>query len=492
MSNSTLAMRLLQPGRLPNSAESFDRAYPILAALRRNNARQVNECEQTWRLFDAFARNVVDRVALALDESGFENPAQPLNAILLEACRRKIFSLSLPRSLGGQGVSLLALSVGLERLACSCLGVANLLAVHGLALGMIGAVGALTQLRQIATRVVEGERRGQPYLLSTAATEPEAGTDLEDSELLSRALLQSEAVPVSNGWKINGTKIFVSNGSIASAYVIIVPTDRSRPVESLSAFLVESECPGVKVGRVEHKLGQRACPAAELNFFNCVVPESHKLNQQSVAGTALDLVLGASRGTVAAFGSGAAWGVLRDCLRLCRHQGPTAASVTQEESSQALLSQMWQNARLARSSYLEAVLANSCFGLVSLMEIAILRQLDRVVPPGFGAWATSLRLFESPLLDREARRWLDHLSAEQIASASAHASAAKIACSRLALENCALASELLGPVATVESTGLPKRWRDARLLAIYEGTNELNALDVYKKGVLHESETGLG
>ena len=485
-------MRFLQPSRVTDAEQSFDRAYPILAAMRRTNPRQVSECEQTWLLFDSFARTVVDVVALELDEAGFEIPSQSLENLLTEACQRRIFSLSLPRSLGGQGVSLLALSIGLERLSRSCLGVANLLAVHGLALGVLGAVGALTQLRQIAAQIVEGERNGKPYLISTAATEPEAGTDLEDLELLEHARLRCEAKRVADGWNINGTKIFVSNGSLASAHVVIAPTDRSQPVSSLSAFLVERDRPGVKVVRVEHKLGQRACPAAELSFLDCFVPDSHKLNQQSVAGKALDLVLGASRSTVAAFGSGAAFGVLRDCQRICSTSGAGTAVEGDQESTYAILSQMWQNARLARSSYLDAVLANTCFGLISLMEVAILRQLDRVVPPGIGAWATSFRVFDSPLLNREARRWLDHLSPEKVAAASAHASAAKIACSRLALENCELASDLLGPLSTVESTGIPKRWRDARLLAIYEGTNELNALDVYKKGVLQDSENAIG
>ncbi len=472
--------------------QKFDRAYPILAALGRTNARQVNECEQTWLLFDSFARAVVDNVALEIDESGFDNPAQSLENILIEACQSRIFSLSLPRSLGGQGVSLLALSVGLERLARSCLGVANLLAVHGLALGVLGAVGALSQLRQLAAQIVDGERKGQPYLISTAATEPSAGTDLEDLELLEHANLRCEAKSVAGGYKISGTKIFVSNGSLASAHVVIAPTDRSRPVDTLSAFLVERDRPGVNVVRVEHKLGQRACPAAELSFAECFVPESHKLNQQSVAGKALDLVLGATRSSIAAFGSGAAFGALLECQRICTSGGAIAAIDVDQRSAYPILSQMWQNARLARSSYLEAVLANSCFGLVSLMEVAILRQLDRVVPPGIGAWASSLRFFESPLLNREARRWLDHLSPDQVATASAHASAAKIACSQLAIRNCELASELLGPLANIEATGIPKRWRDARLLAIYEGTNELNALDVFKKGVLRDRGNSIG
>ncbi len=485
-------MRFLQPSRLTDPEQSFDRAYPILAAIRRSNARQVNECEQVHDLFDSLARDVVDRVALHLDRSGFDNPGQPLDDLLREACRRRIFSLCLPRSMGGQGASVLALNIGLERLARSCLGVANLLAVHGLALGVLGAVGALSQLRQIATQIVEGERVERPYLLSTAATEPEAGTDIEDIDLLESARLTCQASAVSGGWSISGTKVFVSNGSLASAHVVIAPTDRKRPVITLSAFLVERDRPGFSVTRIEHKLGQRACPTAELRFDDCRVPETHKLNQRSVAGKALDLVLGASRASVAAFGAGAAHGVLDDCLRLygASSTGPSHGKSGGESS--ALFSQMWQNARLARTSYIEAVLANTCFGLTSLMQVAILRQLDRFVPPGIGAWATSFRLFESPLLNREARRWLDHLSLEQVAAASAHASAAKIACSRLALENCKLASELLGPVATIESTGIPKRWRDARLLAIYEGTNELNAIDVYKKGVRSTRGNSLG
>jgi alkylation response protein AidB-like acyl-CoA dehydrogenase len=371
-------------------------------------------------------------------------------------------------------------------LARSCLGVANLLAAHGLALGVLGAVGAVSQLRQLAMQIVEGERREQPFMLSTAATEPDAGTDIEDIDLLKSATLRCKAKRVDDGWEISGSKIFVSNGSLAAAHVVIVPTDLSRPVDTLAAFLVERERPGFKVVRVEHKLGQRACPAAELRFSDCFVPDSHKLNHESVAGKAMDLVLGASRVSVAAFGSGVAHGIMDDCRRHCRMVSGSKLQTDVEQRGYVLWSEMWQNARLCRSSYLEAAFANACYGLTSLMEVAVLRQLDRFVPPGIGAWATSFRVFDSPLLNREARRWLEHLTQEQVDDASALASAAKVACSRLALRNCELAAELLGPLATDESTGIPKRWRDARLLSIYEGTNELNSLDVYKKGVLRE------
>jgi len=479
-------MRLLQPGRGIDVSEAFDRAYPQLAALRRSNARQVVQCEQVWQMFDDYSRNVVDPIANSLDLTGYSDPAQSLEPVLIEACRRRIFSMTLPRSMGGQGTSMLAFTVGLERLATSCLGVANLLAVHGLGLGIMGAVGAVSQLCQVATRVVEGERDGKPYLLSTAATEPGAGSDIEDVELLSHASLECEAAAVPEGLRLNGTKSFVSNGSLAAAFVVLLPTNRKQPVESLSAFLVERERPGLEVTRVERKLGQRACPSAEVRFNDCVVPHSMKLNQRSVAGKALDLVLGASRCTVAAFGAGAAFGVLRDCIHFCHDVEPHLAPLVDSECAQSILSQMWQNARLARCSYIEAILANSTFGLMSLMEVAALKQLDRVVPPGIGAWVSSRGLLDSSFVNREARRWLDLLATRTVAAASAHASAAKVAGSRLALHNCELGSELLGPWSTLESSGLSKRWRDARLLAIYEGTNELNALDVYKKALRDE------
>jgi acyl-CoA dehydrogenase len=479
-------MRLLQAGRGVDPSEIFDRAYPTLAALRRSNARQISQCEQIWQMFDEFSLEVVEPMAKAIDRNGWSNPAQSLEPVLSEACRRRIFSMTLPRSMGGQGASMLAFTVGLERLATSCLGVANLLAVHGLGLGIMGAVGALSHLRQVAARVAEGESIGKPYLLSTAATEPSAGSDIEDVELLARASLECEATEVPEGWRLNGTKAFVSNGSLASAFVVIMPTSRARPVETLSAFFVERERPGLEVTRVERKLGQRACPSAEIRFSDCVVPHSQKLNQQSVAGKTLDLVLGASRCTVAAFGAGAAFGALRDCIGFCRDAEPHLAPLLGSECAQPILSQMWQNARLARCSYIEAILANSTFGLISLMEVAALKQLDRVVPPGIGAWVSSRGLLDSSFVGREARRWVDLMTPRNVAAASAHGAAAKVACSRLALHNCELGSELLGPWSTLESSGLSKRWRDARLLAIYEGTNELNALDVYKKALRDE------
>jgi alkylation response protein AidB-like acyl-CoA dehydrogenase len=142
---------------------------------------------------------------------------------------------------------------------------------------------------------------------------------------------------------------------------------------------------------------------------------------------------------------------------------------------------MWSNATLARSAYLGAAQLQRRLGLVSLMESEPLRALDRLIPSSLTHGTLANKLLGWRGIDREARRILAHLDVGDINLAAAHGSATKICTSEFALANCALALSLLGAEATREDSGIPKYWRDARLLAIYEGTNEICALDVARK-----------
>src|SRR5512145_2559922 len=138
-----------------------------------------------------------------------------------------------------------------------------------------------------------------------------------------------------------------------------------------------------------------------------------------------------------------------------------------------LLGRMWENATLARTTYLDAVLYNSHFGFLSLMNHNLVRRLDRLVPSRLTELVAARHLLESPLIDQEAARVIHKIPAAGIAQSSARGSAAKAATSRLAMENAQIAIELFGAEALREDSGFPKRLRDIRLLSIYEGTNEL-------------------
>ena len=462
--------------------------YPLLAQLGQAQPSLISECTGIVRRFIGF-RNAV---APLVDRPDSLSPGvydESVTSILRLAAEHRMFSMALPQSLGGSGCTMLTLSIGLEQLSQTCAGIANLLATHGLALAVVGAAGSLRCLRQLAERIVEGELQREAYLLCTAATEPSAGSDIEDFDELQQARIESIAVSVAGGYRLNGRKIYVSNGSLASAAVVVMPTDRQNPRESLTAFLVSRETRGLSVARTETKLGQRVSPAAELFFDSCFVPDQARISTGTVAGRTLDLVLGSSRSVVGAFGAGIARGVYDTCLRLSKSRRADGTTLFEQSSTKSLLGRMWTNANEARSSYVEANIANAQFGLVSFMGNEAIRLMDRIVPQSLVKSFAARKLFELPAMDEQARRIMARLPTSHVAIASCHGAACKVISSELALRNCELSLELLGADATRESTGLPKFYRDARLLPIYEGTNDICLLDAAKKANLAWGQT---
>ncbi|HMA91056.1 MAG TPA: acyl-CoA dehydrogenase family protein [Polyangiaceae bacterium] len=441
-------------------------------------SRLEDECLGALEAFSLFAKDVAPYVQ-SLDARQWFRIEGELERVLEAACHRRIFSLSIPKSLGGSGYSMLSLAVGLEHLSQTCVGIASLVATHGLALAVVGATGRARLLRTLADRIVAGERARKPYLLATCATEPSAGSDLEDFDALGRAKLDSHADAVTGGYLLHGRKIYVSNGSIAGGLVVLMPTARERPRETLSGFFVDANSSGVNIVRTEHKLGQRASPAAELVFDGCFVPDELRLNDATIAGRTMDLVLGSSRATVGAFGAGVARAIVHITGQLARQLQTTKGEpLIEHPKAKSVLGRMWMNANAARLSYVAAGMVQARAGLVSMMESEPLRALDRIVPQRLthGAWIEKLLSWER--IDHEARRLLAGLADSGIATASAFGSCAKVQTSEQALANCYLANQLLGFEATREGTGIPKYYRDARLLSIYEGTNEICTLDV--------------
>jgi butyryl-CoA dehydrogenase len=444
--------------------------YPVLLPFRHGTGGKLDEFSRVLDTFIRF-RDDIKRYIRPLDETTDVSGCPELKEVLGLAAKYRIFSLALPRSFGGQGCSMLALAMGLEQLSQGCAGIANLLATHGLALAVVGASGNLRWLGTLAERIIEDEKRGDAYLLSTAATEPSAGSDLEDFDTIEHAVVESVARQTSDGYELLGRKIYVSNGSIAKAHIVLVPLDRARPRETLTAFVVPKGQVGLHVVRTEKKLGQRASPAAELLLDGCRIPASMRLSEQSMAGRALDLVLGASRAVVGAFGAGIARGVYETCV----------SQLPEPARQHPLLGRLWQNARAARSSYVESNLVSSQSGLVSFTENELLRLADKFVPSGFVRSDVARQFMETKLFDEQAKRVMAKLGQKDIAWTSCFGSSTKITTSELALKNCELAFELLGANATRREVGIEKFWRDARLLPIYEGTNDLCLLDVAKK-----------
>ncbi|MFW6051934.1 MAG: acyl-CoA dehydrogenase family protein [Myxococcota bacterium] len=468
---------------LPASAQpTFDEMYPTLAALRPHAPRLVADYEHALELARCFRREFIDRHALSIDRRIMADPTYVAEDAIREGARHGLFGMMVPKVLGGMGMPFGAMAVAMEELGAGCLGISNLLGVHGLALSTIAATGDLAKMEEVARRLVETERQGRPALLSTAITEPGAGTDVEDAELLRTARLGCEARPVRGGYRLEGRKVFISNGSIAQTHVVIAPTDRSRPVETTFAFLVETGTKGSSVGRVERKMGQKACPAAELVFDRCFVPEDRRLRSQPLHARGVELVLGATRGGVGAWGAAAARGAYERALAYARTHKVGGRWLVDQQWAQMRLADMHRNVMLARAAYVEALVSNQLFGLASLTGTRA-QEVARHLPRGVLESSAARRLVTSRAVRRGARRAVDGLERRKVDVSCAYGAAAKVSATDLGMANCHLALDLMGTCGLRHDRGMEKLYRDAKLLQIYEGTNQLNRLELFKKAV---------
>jgi butyryl-CoA dehydrogenase len=207
-----------------------------------------------------FAEREILPGASARDESGrFPHELLPKMAKL------GLFGVMIPEEYGGAGLDALSFVIVIEEIARADAAIALLLASHNsLCAGHILAFGNEEQKQTYLASLASGARLG-----AWALTEPEAGSDARH--------LKSRAAATSDGWLLTGDKIYVTQGSVAGIYVVMVATDPARG--GISAFILERESEGFSVVRVENKLGVRASNTAQLHFENLRVAKSNLLGE---------------------------------------------------------------------------------------------------------------------------------------------------------------------------------------------------------------------
>ncbi|MDI6873636.1 acyl-CoA dehydrogenase family protein [Candidatus Solincola sp.] len=472
-----------------------------LVAMEKMPRGVVDECREAVALARRFNRTVARNYALELDRRTQEDPTYLPWELVEEANRWGFFTMWIPKLFGGKGWSLTSIAPFVEELASECLAITNLIGVHYFGFSILVATWNIRLIDQISREVVEGEKTGKPCLVSGAVTEPEAGTDAEEVELLARAKVRCHARRVEGGYVVNGRKIFISNGHLSTWHILIAYEDLERPDESMIAFAVKNGTPGFSFGRMEKKMGQKGCPASELVFEDCFIPEENmlvaasRLEEMKLLSRAarrmkrgprelsmqlIDFVVSATRPGVGAMGAGVARGALELALQFARETVVDGRPLVNHEWVQCLLAEMYMNAALARLSYMEANYANSMYGMARLLGFKPLYYYHRAMP-------TSVFDRLMPAANRldavtSAYRLLvmGGQSEEEERLASGWASLAKVAGTDLGVKNCQLALELMGQAGLRHDRRAEKCLRDAKLLQIYEGTNQLNRLNVFK------------
>jgi alkylation response protein AidB-like acyl-CoA dehydrogenase len=327
-----------------------------------------------------------------------------------------LLGMMVPPELGGTYTDYVAYALALEEIAAGCAACATLMSVHnsvgcGPILNFGNAVQQARWLRDLALGKTIG---------AFCLTEPQAGS--EANNLKTRAVLEQ------GRWVLNGSKQFVTNGSIAGIAVVFAVTDPELGKRGISAFIVPTDAPGFDVGRPEKKLGIRASDTCPIALDHCAIPEENLLGAR---GEGLKIALSNLEGGrigIAAQAVGIARAAFDAARRYANERIQFGKAIKEHQAVANMLADM--ATRLA---------------------------------------AARLLVHHAARLRSEGRPCLSE------------ASQAKLYASEIAEEVCSKAIQIYGGYGYLEDYPVERHYRDARITQIYEGTSEVQRMVIARQ-----------
>jgi alkylation response protein AidB-like acyl-CoA dehydrogenase len=233
-----------------------------------------------------------------------------------------------PEEYGGAGLSYMDYAAIVEEVARVDPSIALALAAHNsLGSNHIFQFGTEAQRRRYMPKLVSGE-----WLAAWGLTEAEAGSDSSGTK--------TTAVRDADSWVLNGSKNFITNASVGSVAVLMAVTDRARGNRGISAFIVELENPGIRVGKKENKLGMRASDTCTLVMEDCRVPAGGLLGEEGSGWVDSMKVLDGGRISIAALAVGLARGAYEASLKYSKERRQFGRPICEFEAIQFYLSEM--------------------------------------------------------------------------------------------------------------------------------------------------------
>ncbi len=240
-----------------------------------------------------------------------------------------IFSIPIPRELGGAGMGEIEYCIAMEEVSAVDASLGTVLGAHtGIGVAPLYLFGNEEQRERYVRPVGEGK-----HLTAFALTEPTAGSDA--------ASIKTKAVRDGSDYLLSGTKIWCSNGNFADTLVVFAVTDETLGAHGgVTAFIVEKDMDGFGIGTIEDKLGIRHSNTAELHFDQCRVPRENVLGNVGegfiVALTALD----GGRVGLAAATVGSTKRLLEQCVHRSKVRERFGRPIIKNQSIQWMLADM--------------------------------------------------------------------------------------------------------------------------------------------------------
>ena len=338
-----------------------------------------------------------------------------------------IFGILYDEEYGGLGASALMTLVAIEEVSKVCATSGLIIAAQELGSLGIKLAGTDGQKERFLPRLASGE-----WLAAYALTEPGSGSD--------SASMRTDARREGDEYVLNGSKRFITNAGVASLYVVFAKTDQALGHDGISAFVVEADAPGFKVGRIEPKMGIKGSTTGELFFDDCRIPADNLLGEEGEGFRIAMRVLDRSRPGIAAQALGIAQGATDYALEYARTRETMGKPIAQHQLIAAMLADMETKCETAR-------------GL--LYKIGLM--IDEGAPD------------------------------DELTKISAMA---KLYCTDVAMEVTTDAVQILGGYGYMQEYPVERMMRDAKITQIYEGTNEIQRL-VIAREMLRENRAFL-
>jgi len=250
-------------------------------------------------------------------------------------------------------------------------------------------------------------------LVAFGLTEANAGSDA--------AGIQTTAKLDGNEYVLNGTKQWITNGGEAEVYTIIAMTDKAKGARGASAFIVEKGTPGFNFGKKEKKMGIRASATRELIFDNCRIPRENILSREGMGFIITMKTLDSSRTGVGAQGVGVAQGAFEEAVKFAKQRIQFGHPIISFQAVQHMLADMATEIEAARA-----------------LVYSVAKHIDS--------------------------------GAKEISKESAMA---KVFATDTAMRVTTNAVQVMGGSGYMREYPVEKMMRDAKILQIYEGTNQI-------------------
>ena len=324
--------------------------------------------------------------------------------------QQDIFAMPFPEEYGGLGSSELSILMVIEELAKACATTSLLLCVQQLGSLPIMLAGTDEQKQRFIPKLASGE-----WLASYALTEPGSGSDA--GAMLTRAEKRGDS------YVLNGLKHFITNAGVAHINTVFAVTG-DQGTRSISAFVVEGDRPGFRMGKVENKMGIRGSQTGELVFEDCEIPADNLLGKEGEGFKVALATLDRTRPGIAAQALGIAQGALDFAVEYSRQRVQFGKPIWDNQAIQFMLADMDIQVEAARQLI---------YHVGELMDAGV---------PRFGRESAIAKTFASD--------------------------------AAISVTNDAI--QVLGGYGYMKEFPVERMMRDAKITQIYEGTNQIQRM----------------